>query len=282
MRKGVARRRQLLGLAALPALAHVARPPAARADPPAVTEWLPEAALLPGWQTAGRPVVVMLPDHLGADARLAFHAAPLLARGIGVVVPTVPAVSDLGERLRPRPAADPAAAKALLPGLRALLHHLAAEAPGRPLALFGFGTGGDAALLVAATGGVPGLRAVAALYPGCAWPALKAARAAGAPPPDLPHLLVLPHGGAAGDLPDGCADLYPTPPAPARDRVTLRGYDGLGHGFDIWPAQAWQDRDPGFDWRRFDAVRALLARQEVAGFLAGALLPETALPAGVR
>ena len=55
------------------------------------------------------------------------------------------------------------------------------------------------------------------------------------------------------------------------DPVTLRGYDSLGYGFDLWPAVAWQAGDAGFDPLRFDALRARLARRELAAFFAAAL-----------
>ncbi|WP_431271470.1 hypothetical protein [Dankookia sp. P2] len=45
----------------------------------------------------------------------------------------------------------------------------------------------------------------------------------------------------------------------------------LGYGFDLWPSVAWQEGDAGFDPLRFDALRARLARRDLAAFFAAAL-----------
>ena len=141
--------------------------------------------------------------------------------------------------------------------------------------MLGFGTGGEAALLAAqAETRPPGGRSPRmprSTRPAAARP-WRRGRLAGDRPAG-PILLIQPHPGGAGDLPEGCG-LVPDPPAaPAPDQVTLRGYNSLGHGFDLWPAIAWQTQDAGFDPLRFDALRAELARRDIAGFFAAVLAP---------
>src|SRR3954447_23717249 len=96
---------------------------AAAGDLPLAPESTPPPPLRPAWEAAGRPVVVILPDHLGLDARAAFHAEALLARGLSVLPVALPAAGglDLGDRLRPHPDGSAEAAPQLLPGLFALL-----------------------------------------------------------------------------------------------------------------------------------------------------------------
>jgi dienelactone hydrolase len=261
-------------LALLPALPR----PAAADDLPCMAEALPPPPLRPAWEAGGRPVVVILPDHLGLDARAGFHAEALLALGLSVLPVALPAAegTELGDRLRPHPSESAEMAPALLPGLRALLRRLSPGAgPPRPVGVLGFGTGGEAALLAAQAEawppGGPRFAAHAALYPTCASQALRRDRLAGAPATGARLLLVVPHGGGAGDTPGGCAWLYPPSGPPGSDPVTLRGYDSLGYGFDLWPAVAWEAGDAGFDPLRFDALRARLARRELAAFFAAAL-----------
>ncbi|MFC7475588.1 dienelactone hydrolase family protein [Dankookia sp. GCM10030260] len=260
-----------LALVALLALAL----PAAAGDLPLLPEQPPPVPLQPAWAAAGRPVVVILPDHLGRDARVGFHAEALLAQGLAVLAIDLPAAEgiELGDRLRPRPPDPAEAAPALLPGLLALLRQLSTgEGQPRPVGVLGFGTGGEAALLAAqADRAGPRFAAHAALYPTCASAALRRDRLAGAPTSGAPLLLIIPHGGGAGDMPGGCARLYLPSGAPGRDPVTLHGYDSLGYGFDLWPAVAWATGDAGFDPLRFDALRARLARREIAAFFAAAL-----------
>ncbi|TDH60065.1 hypothetical protein E2C06_24265 [Dankookia rubra] len=280
----LARRRGLVLLLALaPGLPRAA---GCAADLPLAAEAPPPAPLRPDWEAVGRPVVVVLPDHLGLDARAAFHAEALLARGLAVLPVALPADggTDLGDRLRPHAPGSAEAAPQLLPGLFALLRRLSAAAgPRRPVGVLGFGTGGEAALLAAqaaATGlGGPRFGAHAALYPTCASQALRRERLAGAATTGAPLLLIIPHDGTAGEMPGGCARLYPASGPPGEDPVTLRGYDSLGYGFDFWPAVAWQAGDAGFDPLRFDALRARLARDELAAFFAAALAaPRRGMP----
>jgi dienelactone hydrolase len=259
------RRGLALLLALLPARVHAA----AAGDLPSAAEAVPPRPLRPAWEAAGRPLVVILPDHLGLDARAGFHAEALLARGLSVLPVALPAATEVGlsDRLRPGPPVADGAAAALLPGLLALRRRLAAG-PGRPIGVLGFGTGGEAALLAARAPAGRGFAAHAALYPTCGGPPWPIGAV-----PAGPILLIQPHPGGAGDLPEGCG-LVPDPPAaPAADQVTLLGYDSLGHGFDLWPAIAWQKQDAGFDPLRFDALRAALARRDIAGFFAAVLAP---------
>jgi dienelactone hydrolase len=277
-----------LHLALLPPLAT-----SAPAEPavPGMIDLLPPPPLRDGWVTAGRPTVVLVPDHLGLDARAAFHAAPLLERGLAVVLLDLPAEPgmELGDRLRPRPREKAEDAPVLLPALFALLARLGEEGlppeggPRRVIGLLGFGMGGEAALLVAGAvlpPGAPRFHAHAALYPTCGSPALREGGAA--PARGAPILLILPHAGGAGDLPGGCASLFDPQGHPAADPVLLRAYDSLGYGFDLWPATAWQARDAAFDPLRFDALRAELARQDIARFFAQALSAERAVQASHR
>ncbi|MCB4821288.1 hypothetical protein [Roseicella aerolata] len=277
-----------LHLALLPALA---TPAPAEPAAPGMIDLLPSQPLRDAWVAAGRPTVVLVPDHLGLDARGAFHAAAMLERGLAVVLLDLPAEPGmgLGDRLRPRPGLRAEAAPALLPVLVALLARLEEQGlppeggPRRAIGLLGLGTGGEAALLAARAAPPPGVsrfRAHAALYPTCASPALREAGAA--PAGGAPVLLILPHAGGAGDLPGGCARLFDPQGRPATDPVLLRSYDSLGYGFDLWPATAWQARDAAFDPLRFDALRAELARQDIARFFARALAPERAVQASRR
>src|SRR4051794_13197953 len=75
------RRGRFLALALILALPHLA----AAGDLPIAAEMLPPLPLRPAWEAAGRPVVVILPDHLGLDARAGFHAEALLAQGLSVL-----------------------------------------------------------------------------------------------------------------------------------------------------------------------------------------------------
>jgi dienelactone hydrolase len=269
-------------------------PATAEPSSPRLVEALPPPALRTAWVAAGRPTVVLVPDHLGLDARAGFHAAPMLARGLAVVMLDLPPAPGLdpGDWLRPRPPSQPEAAPALLPGLFALLHQLAGEGlppeagPRRAVGLLGFGAGGEAALLAAEASlapAAPRFSAHAALYPTCDSQALRTARSAAAPATGAPILIILPHAGRAGELPGGCAPLFDPAGPPSADRVLLRAYDSLGYAFDLWPAIARQGRHPGrqgFDPLRFDALRAELARQELAGFFAESLAAPAALRAG--
>ncbi|WP_431271469.1 hypothetical protein [Dankookia sp. P2] len=208
------RRGLALTLVLLPGLPRAA----AAADLPVLAEALPPRPLRPAWEAAGRPLVVILPDHLGLDARAGFHAEALLAGGLSVLAVALPAAEGvaLGDRLRPHPRETAAVAPALLPGLLRLLRRLSPGAgPPRPVGVLGFGTGGEAALLAAQAElwppDGPRFAAHAALYPTCGSQALRRSRLGGAPTTGAPLLLIIPHGGGAGDWPGGCARSIPRP-----------------------------------------------------------------------
>jgi dienelactone hydrolase len=241
---------------------------------------LPPAALRGRWDAQGAPVVVVVPDHLGLDARAEFHTAALLAAGIAVLRVDVPAAAvraGPGVGLPPEPRASPA--DDLLPALFGILRALDAERPpnGRPVGLLGFGAGGQAAVMAAheavaralLPGGADGPRfsAHAALYPTCLGPLLRKLRNAGAPTTGAPVLVVLAQEGGPAEDPGGCGVLFELADADEPDPFTVRAYPWTRYGFDLWPAL-------GGDPAPLDAAVAELARRDVAAVLIPALAPD--------
>jgi dienelactone hydrolase len=165
-------------------------------------------AMLVTPETGGdHPLVVILPDALGADSRDELYVDSLLARGIASLRVGLGADPDKPDGLV-EPGASP---EAIAPAVNWAL--LAGYADHR-IAVLGFGLGGRAALA-----GAAGLPAVA-LYPGCAGLAM----AEGGPS------LVLQGADEAGD----CAAL-PAPPS-----MSLHLLAGAGHAWDapgaVWPS----------------------------------------------
>lgn len=266
-------------------LGAVPAPGTAGADPLLkVLELRPPADRDAAWQAAGRPLVLILPDHLGLDARAAFHAQGLLEAGIGVVaidLPAGPGEEGWG-RLLPAAPHRPGAAGVMLDALVAELRRSAAA--GRRIGVLGFGLGGEAALLAAQEAAMAGapmrLAAHAALYPTCTGPRLPALRAASAPTTGAPVLAIIPHAGGAGDMPGGCVALFDGWEDRRDGALALLPFDSLGYAFDLWPAEALVPKPlptaQAIDPLRFDVLRTRLARDLVLRFFEDALLPATA------
>jgi dienelactone hydrolase len=198
-------------------------------------------ALLLAPQGAAPPLVILVPDALGADGRHEPYADSLLARGIATLL------LGLGEEVDPAAlsaAEDPASR----PEAVALARGWARDAGFARIGLLGWGAGGRAVLAEAA--GLP----AAALYPGCAGLAL---------PADGTVLLL--HG---RDAP-GAGDCAAIPPRPALDLRALEA----GHGWDIpgaiWPSRGPRVRDPagsGFIPAATDPAVTLLAAEALAAW----------------
>jgi dienelactone hydrolase len=165
------------------------------------------AALVAPDAGADAPLVIVLPDALGADLRAELYIDSLLARGIATLRVGLGFDNETATPLF-EPAASPEAVAPALEWARR-----AGFAEGR-IAIMGFGLGGRAALA-----GARGLPAVA-LYPGCE----------GLTVPESGPALVL----QGGDDAAGCADL------PARPGLALQVLPGVGHAWDapgaIWPS----------------------------------------------
>lgn len=260
-------------------------------DLPPVIELPPAAPRRAEWEAAGQPLVLIVPDHLGLDARAAHYGRALRAVGLGTLELPLPPWPDPGGWGRVLPAAPerPGAAEAILPALLRALERRAA--PGRRIGVLGFGPGGEAALLAAhaATLGGTAARfaAHAALYPSCAGPLLPRLRAMGAATTGAPVLAILPHAGGAGDLADGCGPLFDGWAPQRPEALHLLAFDSLGYGFDLWPATALEAMrgdaaQPAPDPLRFDVLRTGLAREALVRFFRQALLPGQAVAGGRR
>ncbi len=258
---------------------------------PPVVELPPVAPRRAEWEAAGKPLVLILPDHLGLDARAAHYGRALRAAGLGVLELPLSPWPDPGGwgRLLPAAPARPGAAEAILPVLRRMLERLAV--PGRRIGVLGFGPGGEAALLAAHAAALDGTEARfaahAALYPTCAGPLLPRLRAMGAATTGAPVLAILPHAGGAGDLPDGCGPLFDGWAPQQPEALQLLAFDSLGYGFDLWPAAALEAMredatQAGPDPLRFDVLRTGLARESLVRFFRQALLPGLAVAGGGR
>ncbi len=285
---------------------------------PLLPEQPPPAPLRAAWEEAGRPVVLIVPDHLGLDARAALYGRALREAGLSMVALDLPPWpgNDRWSPLLPAAPDNPGAAETMLPVLAEALRRLAPEGSaigvggGRRIGVLGFGPGGEAALLAAHAGmlgGATGVAAHAALYPTCAGPRLPALRGADAPTTGAPVLAIIPHAGGAGDMPGGCAVLFDGWEPLRTERVTVLPFDSLGYGFDLWTAAGLEAarRGPGdppgiggggraqragignrgappgdaIDPLRFDVLRTLLARESLVRFFRAALVPpEVELP----
>jgi hypothetical protein len=130
VRRLPARLRLAAGLCAAAAIASPPPIPHARAEPPVAVRLVPPADRA-GWEAAGAPVVIVLPDHLRLDERAEFHTSALLEGGIAALhldVPPLPGV-DASVGL-PNPEDDPRLAERVLAPLFAALSTLDAERHG--------------------------------------------------------------------------------------------------------------------------------------------------------
>jgi dienelactone hydrolase len=235
----------------LPLLALLAAAPAA-AEPVASLVALPDplrtGRLVSPAGEVTPPLVILLPDALGADGREEPYVDSLLARGVASLV------LGLGEDLD-HPAvsqADPAASTGAV--AIAIGWAVAAGYRAEAIGLMGFGAGGRAVLAGGAA--APAL----ALYPGCR----------DLPLPAAPALIV--QGGL--DAAD-CGTLRP--------HLRLRLLPDAGHGWDapgaIWPSPGPLLPDPigeGFKRARADHAATLEAAELAADWFETFLQPSRA------
>lgn len=186
------------------------------------------------------PLVILLPDTLGADRREDAYRDALWARGVATLLLGLGEDREVFEA-PVEPAASAEAARLAIAWGRA-------EGFGA-IGLLGFGLGGRGALAAGAE--VP----VVALYPRCP----------GLPAPAAPALVIQ----GAEDA-EGCAALPPG--------VTLRLLPGVAHGWDapgaMWPGTSVVLPDPAGGERlrvRADPAATQTAATEAAEWLAAAL-----------
>ncbi len=220
-----------------------------------------------------RPLVVLVPDHVGADYRSWFHADALLHAGLDVLV------------LEPAAERPAGMLDALFAALLAAQEGKVGGHQRGQVGLFGFGPAGEAAMLAAlepkaaARAGEDGPRFAGhvALYPTCG-PDLAAAllREPPEPPTAAPVLIVQPWA-EAGPSQGGwnCSGLTADAAEGRDERVTLRRYDWTGYGFDLEPNSPRHvlphPTGEGALIAVPDPGAAELARRDIAAFLRGAL-----------
>jgi dienelactone hydrolase len=199
---------------------------------------------LPGEGLTPTPLVILLPDALGEEARSEPYVAALAARGMAALVLGFDAEVEGAS-----PGTDPAASAAAAGVAHAWALRQAPLFEAGTIGLLGLGAGGRAALAAAELG------PAVALDPGCA----------GLDLPDWTPVLVL-HGLAAPDA-AACAGL-PEPPA-----ATILGLPSLGHGWDVSPMAAPAGTllsDPAGEGRRRaspDPVATRLVAEQAAAWL---------------